>query len=314
MALRIGVIGAGTMGGGMARRALADGHEVTVCDLRPEIREAFAAEGAAVVETAAELGPRCDYVVLSLPRNEDVDAACFGDHGLLSTLRVGSVLIDTSSTVPGQMAGLVEAVRERGAHVIDAPLCPSLDPEIPRRPVPPGFEHLNEGGRSASSGNLCFFVGGADEDFAAAKPVLEVLGLQFHHVGPHGGGKLVKLLHNAINITALGIIAETMVVAKRSGLNVPAVVGALTGSLADSQMLRTQGRDYIAAENFPKGLYPLTFSEKDSAYALESARAVGVEPRVLTAANTLFKDASASQWATYYNPTVFRFIEEEAGA
>jgi 2-hydroxy-3-oxopropionate reductase len=312
MGFRIGFIGAGVMGGGMARRAMADGHEVSVCDLRAEVREAFAKEGARVVQSADELGSVCDHIVLSLPRNEDVEAACFGTGGLMGSLRAGSTIIDTSSTLPEAMQKLVEAARARGARVVDAPLCPSLDASIPRRPAPEFTSSLNEGGRTAASGNLCFFVGGEAEDVAAARPVLEVLGLQINHVGPHGAGKLVKLLHNAINITALSVISETMLIAERSGLDIALVVKALTGSLADSQMLRTQGRDYIAAKKFPMGLYPLTFSEKDSRYALECGQAVGVRASVLSAAHSLFERASASSWRAHYNPTIFRFIEDES--
>jgi 3-hydroxyisobutyrate dehydrogenase-like beta-hydroxyacid dehydrogenase len=313
MRMKIGFIGAGVMGGGMARRALADGHDVSVCDLRDEIRSAFSAEGARVVGSAGELGAVCDYVVLSLPRNEDVDAACFGEGGLISSLKAGSVVIDTSSTVPDGMEKLVTEARNRDIKVIDAPLCPSLNEKIARRPIPANIvAGLNEGGRSSQSGNLCFFVGGEADDVNAADPVLKVLGIEYHHVGGHGAGKLVKLLHNAINITALAVISETMVIAKRSGLDVALVVNALTTSLADSQMLRTQGRDYIAAQKFPKGLYPLTFSEKDSGYALDCGKAVGVRPRVLGAAHALFEEAVESPWREYYNPAIFRFIEEEA--
>jgi len=309
MSYRIGHIGAGVMGGGMARRALATGNQVSVCDLRAEIREDFARLGARVVNSAAGLGALCDVVVLSLPRAEDVEAACFGPDGLVASLRPGTVVIDASSTPPEGMERLNEAVRARGARVVDAPLCPSQNRELRHRPNPPGSEHLNAGGRAACAGNLCFFVGGAPEDVAAARPVLDLLGIQSHHVGPLGAGKLVKLLHNAINITALAAISETMVVAERSGLDVAVVVDALITSLADSAMLRNQGRDYIAARKFPKGLYPLPFSEKDVAYALRAAHQVGLTPTVIGATHALYARACASPWRDYYNPAIFRFIK-----
>lgn len=312
--MRIGLIGAGVMGGGMAQRALAAGHEVMVRDLRPEICAAFAKRGAAIAPSAAALAAACDVVVLSLPRTEDVEAVCFGPDGLAQALRPGMTLIDTSSTMPEDMKRVVAMARERGVAVVDAPLCPSQNHELQHRPDPPDTAHLNAGGRAAAAGNLCFFVGGEPTDVEAARPALECLGIEFHHVGPHGGGKLVKLLHNAINITALAAISESMLIARRHGLNVPAVVEALITSLADSAMLRTQGRNYIAREHFPKGLYPLTFSEKDMRYALDAGRAVGVKPTVIGATHALYARACETPWREYYNPTIYRFIEEESGS
>ena len=153
-------------------------------------------------------------------------------------------------------------------------------------------------------------------DIAAARPVFDLLGVQTHHVGPLGSGRLVKLLHNAINLTALAVIAETMVVARRSGLDVRAVIEALTGSLADSAMRRTQGRDFIAQGHFPRGLFPLHYSVKDLGYALECARAAGLVPGVslgvTSAAHALFSRASKSAYGDYYNPAIYKFIDEEA--
>lgn len=311
--LAIGFIGVGVIGGGMARRALAEGHRAAVHDLRRDVVDELAKAGAIPCASAREVAARSDYVVVSLPRREDVHSAFFGANGLLEGLRAGSVVIETSSIPPEGIGEFAEAVKARGARMIDAPLCPSQSRERPHRPVPASAAASNAAGHAAQAGNFCFFAGGDAADVAAARPVLDLLGIETHHVGPLGAGKLVKLLHNAINITALAAIAETMVVAKRSGLDIKVVTDALTTSLADSAMLRIQGRGYIAAQHFPKGLFPLPFSEKDLAYALECAQKVGVTPTVIGATHDLYARAVQSKYREYYNPAIFRFIEDEAG-
>ncbi len=312
MKLRIGVIGTGVIGGGMVRRALAEGHEVGVFDLRAEVLEELAAVGARPASSSADLAAHCDTVVISLPRAEDVEKACFAAAGLLEGLRPGMVVIDSSTTPPAGMEKLRQAVTARGAHLIDAPLCPSQNRELQFRPIPTRPGSFNAAGYASEAGNLCFFVGGDTADVALARPVLEVLGLEFHHVGPLGSGKLVKLLHNAINITALAAISEAMLVAKRNDLDLRVVTEALMTSLADSAMLRQQGRKFIAEQHFPKGLFPLHFSVKDLGYALDCARAVGVVPSVTGATHALYTRAAASPYGDYYNPAIFRFIEDEA--
>ena len=315
--MRIGFVGTGVIGGGMARRALAAGHQVAVHDLRADIVAEHAAAGAATPGSGKSLASISDFVVLSLPRAGDVEQAMHAPEGVVAGLLPGSIVIDASSVPPEGIDAARLAVKARGASLIDAPLCPSQDRDRAIRPVPAQAVALNAGARAAWSGNLCFFAGGDAADIAAATPVFDLLGVQAHHVGPLGSGRLVKLLHNAINLTALAVIAETMVVARRSGLDVRAVIDALTGSLADSAMLRTQGRDYIAQGHFPRGLFPLHYSVKDLGYALECARAAGVVPGVslgvTSAAHALFSRASQSAYGDYYNPAIYKYIDEEAG-
>ena len=297
----------------MARRALAEGHAVCVYDLRAEAVSALAALGAKAAANAREVAAASDFIVVSLPLREDVEAAFHGNDGLLEGLRAGAMVIETSTIPADGLPALHAAVVARGARLIDAPLCPSMNRDIAHRAPPAGTDATNAAGKAAAAGDFCFFAGGADADVAAAMPVLDLLGLETHHVGALGAGKLVKLMHNAINITALAVISETMVIAKRSGLDVARVVNALTTSLADSAMLRAQGRDYIAAGKFPRGLFPLPFSHKDLGYALGCARAVGVAPGVITATHALYGRAVQSPWRDYYNPAIYRFIDEEAG-
>ena len=312
--MRIGFVGTGVIGGGMARRALAAGHDVSVFDLDEKVLVALREAGARPAASACDLAAGSDVVVACLPRAEDVAAAFHGLQGILAGLRRGSLVIDASSTPPAGAEALAAEVDACGARFVDAPLCPSQNRDIVHRPVPAGAASMNAGARAAWAGNLCFFVGGSAGDVELARPVLELLGIEWHHVGPVGAGKLVKLLHNAINITALAAISETMVVAKRSGLDVNVVIDALTTSLADSAMLRTQGRDFIAKQHFPRGLFPLHYSLKDLQYAMDCAQAAGVRPTVTAATHALYARAAKTPWGDYYNPAIFRFIEEESAS
>lgn len=311
----IGFIGNGVVGGGMARRALACGMQVVVHDLRAEAMQAIVTEGegrARAVSSNAEVAASSTCIVVSLPRREDVVAAFCAPGGLIEGLQPGTLVIETSTVPPEVLPELLEAVEARGSMLIDAPLCPSQNQTLTHRPIPHIEGAANAAMRAARAGNLCFFVGGSDAAFAAARPVLDMLGIESHHVGPVGAGKTVKLIHNAINLTELAVIAEMLLVAKRAGLDLMKVVDTLSTSLADSAMLRAQGRDFIARQHFPKGLFPLPFSVKDLDYGLELAAANGVSPKVAGAAYLLFSEAAQTRWGEYYNPAIFRYLEERA--
>ena len=132
MKLRIGVIGAGVIGGGMVRRALAEGHEVGVFDLRAEVLEELAAVGARPASSSADLAAHCDTVVISLPRAEDVEKACFAAAGLLEGLRPGMVVIDSSTTPLSPPFGVLNPNNH-------PPFTPTKPPKVsdPFGPFPP---------------------------------------------------------------------------------------------------------------------------------------------------------------------------------
>ena len=123
--MRIGFVGTGVIGGGMARRALAAGHQVAVHDLRADIVAELVAAGAVAPGSGKSLASVSDFVVLSLPKAEEVGQAMHAADGVVEGLCQGGVVIDASSVPPEGIETTRLAVKDQSASLIDAPLCPS---------------------------------------------------------------------------------------------------------------------------------------------------------------------------------------------
>jgi 3-hydroxyisobutyrate dehydrogenase-like beta-hydroxyacid dehydrogenase len=293
----------------MGLRLLGAGYEVRAYDIKPAALKVLLRAGATAATSPADAADGADHIISSLPRAEDVRTAYLGDAGVTAGLREGAVAIETSTVPPGVMNELAGEVAARHAFVVDAPLTPSQNDALEKRPIPPEAAGASIGIGSAAAGNLCFFVGGELEAVRRAKPVLDLLGIESHHVGPLGTGKLFKLLHNTINLTNLAVISEVLAVARRSGIDIANMVEVLKTTLADSRMLRSHITNYTVRGNFPLGLFPIEYVIKDLGYALEAAAATGVECSVAAAAMDLFQHAANAGYGGYYNPAVYRYVE-----
>jgi 3-hydroxyisobutyrate dehydrogenase len=312
--MRVGVVGAGIMGGGMARRLLSCGHAVTVFDLRPSSLDPLAAIGAATADSAAEAAAGNEFVITSLPRDADVQAAIGGADGVAVGLGAGALVIETSTVSPQTVVGLADTVRAAGGAIVDAPLVTSQRQD--RRPVPDDLgPRPSTGQQAAAAGNLGFFVGGEAADFERAGPLLDVLGLEHHHLGPLGSGLLLKLINNAVVGTEVAFLSELMVVGRRAGLDLEQAVELLQSSSANSAVMRTHIARFTVPDEFPTGQFPIDYMIKDLSLALDAAERMGVSCEVVSTALSRFQRASDAGLGEIYNAAVIRTIEaESAGA
>jgi 3-hydroxyisobutyrate dehydrogenase len=306
--MKVGVIGVGVMGGGMARRLLSCGHEVSVYDRSSLALTPFAELGAHVAESPASAATDREYVVTSLPRDTDVRAAISGPGGVVAGLASGALVIDTSTVSPGTVLGLAEHVKRAGGAIVDAPVVTSQRPHS--RPVPSGLgPRPSTGQQAAAAGNLGFFVGGDPAAVDRARPLLDVLGLECHHVGPLGAGALVKLVNNAIVGTQVAFLSELMVVARRAGLDLGRVVDILLSSSARSAVLETHIARFTVPDEFPQGQFPVEYMIKDLRLTLDAAMELGVSCEVVSAALGRFEQAAEQGLGGMYNAAVIRSIE-----
>jgi 3-hydroxyisobutyrate dehydrogenase-like beta-hydroxyacid dehydrogenase len=199
-ATRVGFIGLGLMGTGMAKNILTKGFPLTVLahrNRRPV--DDLLARGAQEAPSAAELARASDVVVLCVTGSVQVEDALFRPGGVLEGLHDGLVVVDSSTGDPDFAAKADEAVRARGGRFMDAP--------------------VNRTPKEAEEGRLNVLAGGDADTLAAARPVLEAFSETIHHLGPVGSGHKAKLIHNFISQGNAVILAEAFCTAAKLGLD-----------------------------------------------------------------------------------------------
>ena len=196
--MRIGFIGLGNMGGPMAANLMKAGHEVKVFDMSGAAVESAVAAGARGGASAVDAAKEAEVVITMLPAGQHVRQVYLGDSGLLATVREGTLLIDSSTIDVGTAREVHAAARLVRAAFLDAP--------------------VSGGVGGAAAGTLTFMVGGEDQAFARAKPVLERMGKNIFHAGGGGNGQAAKICNNMLlGISMIGT-CEAFVLAERLGL------------------------------------------------------------------------------------------------
>jgi 2-hydroxy-3-oxopropionate reductase len=241
----VGLIGAGNVGGRMAKDLAGAGFRITVLDPAEEARARAQTVGAAVADDLAGLVDASEIVLLSLPNSDIVDEVVAGDGGLLSLLPSGRLLVDMSTSSPARTLRLVELCERSGVRMIDAP-------------ITLGCPH-----------GMVIMVGGPQEWYEEAKPIFDVVGYKATLVGPHGHGHITKLVQNMVAGVNTAVVAEATAYAAKAGVDVGRMVEALqetnAGPAAMSRMMRREFGDGGQ----------LALHHKDLGYALQSGADVG---------------------------------------
>lgn len=203
----IGFVGLGNMGGRMASRLVAAGHEVVGFDRDPELAGHLGLRPAASV---AELAGQVDVVLLSLPDSTVVEAVVEGDGGLLSAVRAGTVVVDLSTSAPSSTKRLHAAFAQRGVELLDA--------------------GISGGAAAAEAGTLAIMAGGSAEALASVADAFDPIAAKVFHMGESGSGHTAKLLNNFLNAVALSATAEVMVAGRKAGLDLEVLLDVLNAS------------------------------------------------------------------------------------
>lgn len=196
----LAIVGTGRMGGAMARRFAAAGHDLVVWNRDRAKAEVLASEiGAKVAGTAAEAASACDVVVSSLADDVALRDVYLGDHGLVAGLRPGVLVIDTSTVDPATVVEIGAVVEAAGAGFLDGPVSGSV--------------------ATVESGALVVMAGGEAGLVSRAEPWLASIAKQVVHVGPRGAGAACKLAVNGL-VHGLNVaLSEALVLAEKAGVD-----------------------------------------------------------------------------------------------
>ncbi len=196
---KIVFIGLGNMGGPMAQNLVTAGHTVVGVDVSPQAVEQLGAAGGQAAENLGTAVADADIVVTMLPSGREVNEIYLGADGVLAHAKPGSLLID-SSTIDVETARNVAASADaKGIMMVDAP--------------------VSGGVGGAQGGTLTFMVGGSDEAFEMAKPVLEAMGKTIVHAGGSGNGQAAKICNNMVLGISMIAVSEAFLLAEKLGLD-----------------------------------------------------------------------------------------------
>ena len=169
-----------------------------------------------------------DVVAIMVPDSPHVQSVLLGDDGVFAHAQPGTLVIDFSSIRPDVTAEFAKIGTERGLRIIDAP--------------------VSGGEPGAKNATLSIMVGGSDDDFAAAKPILDIVGKTIVHVGPNGAGQTVKAANQLIVAGNIELLAEAITFLQAYDVDIDAAVKVLGGGLAGSAVLDQKAPKMLAAQ------------------------------------------------------------------
>ncbi|MEI8606710.1 3-hydroxyisobutyrate dehydrogenase [Pseudoalteromonas sp. B160] len=210
MSLSIGFIGLGNMGGPMAANLVKAGHQVKVFDLNRSVVNLLAENGAIAADDAKHCATDVDVLISMLPASKHVKSLYLGDTGLVHILAKSTLVIDCSTIDAASARDVGAELSEHGIDFVDAP--------------------VSGGVAGATAGTLTFIVGGGDEQFAKAQPVLADMGKNIFHAGDIGAGQVAKICNNMLLSILMAGTSEAIQMGINNGLDAKVLSDIMTAS------------------------------------------------------------------------------------
>ena len=269
----VGVIGLGSMGGGVAKSLLRAGFPVRVCDVRAEVVQSFAASGAVACASPAELGAACDVVILLVVNAEQAEAVLFGEHGAAGAMRKGSVLLMSVTVSPDYAERLGPRLAQGGILMIDAP--------------------VSGGEVKAASGQMTVMAAGAPEAFAVCEPVFAAIAQKVYRLGETPGtGSKVKMINQLLAGVHIAAAAEAMALGIKAGADPQALYDVITNSAGNSWMFQNRAPHILAGDYLPRSA--VNIFVKDLGIVLEAGKKSTFPLPLTAAAHQMFLMAAAA--------------------
>jgi 3-hydroxyisobutyrate dehydrogenase len=269
---RIAFLGLGIMGGGMARRLLANGFQLTVFNRNVEKSKLFAAEGAQVANSPREAAAQADFIISMVADDNAARSLWTGENGALAAAKPETVCIECSTVSVNWVRELAAIAAKKHCEFLDAPVTGSKN--------------------QAASGELNFLVGGYSSTLEKARPVFAAMGKNVSLIGPTGSGALIKLINNFVCGVQIAALAEALAMIERSGLDRAKALEVLTNGAPGSPLVKAVSVRMTTPDFTPNFL--LKLMAKDLGYAIQEGGKLSVELTTATAALEDFQKAIAA--------------------
>ena len=268
MAKKIGFIGVGMMGHGMAKNLLAKGFDVTVmAHKNRKPIEDLLEKGGQEARTPRQVAEQSEVVILCVTGASQVEQVVYGGDGMLDAFGPGMMLLDCSTSEPAMCERVAKDLGERGASYIDAPLA--------RTPV------------EAEAGRLNTMVGADEKVLAQARPILEAFCENIFHMGPVGAGARTKLIYNLMSMGQAALISEALCACAATGVDLNRFAKVVGGGAANSGIFQMIVPKILDQNDYSGLKFSLVNAAKDLRYynrmASEVPLSANMGPAVLNA-------------------------------
>jgi 3-hydroxyisobutyrate dehydrogenase-like beta-hydroxyacid dehydrogenase len=273
--MKVGFIGLGMMGKGMAANLQKAGHQLVVHDLRRASAEPFIANGAVWADSPKAVAEQSEVVFTSLPVPADVEAVALGPNGLIEGMKPNTAFFDMSTNAVSVVRKINAAFAEKNIYMLDSP--------------------VSGGPSGAAGGKMAIWVGGDEQQFNRHAAVLGAMGDQARYIGPIGAGTIAKLVHNCTSAVMNVALAEVFTMGIKAG------VAPLDLWEAVRQGATGRPRTFDRLGKFLAGQYdPADFAlrllHKDVSLAVGLGKEVGVPMRLANMALEELTEAMTKGW------------------
>jgi 3-hydroxyisobutyrate dehydrogenase-like beta-hydroxyacid dehydrogenase len=288
---KLGFVGLGVMGGGVARRLLAAGHELHGWNRTPEKAAPLVAEGLVLEESPRAVAEQADVVFTMVTNVPALRAVAEGEDGIIAGLGPGKVWVDMTTAAPAVSRELAERVRETGADMVDAPVSGSVS--------------------TLEEGRLSIMVGGNEETFRRVEPILLDIGPKVTRVGDNGQALLLKIAINLSLHVQMVAFCEGLLLAEKDGIDREVALDVMLGSVIASPMLKYRAPFILDMPD--EAWFNVNMMQKDMLLALEAGRQLDVSMPTTAVTNELLTAARAMGLEHNDFAVVYEVLAEMAG-
>lgn len=292
MALRIGLVGLGIMGSAYAGHLIDAGFATVGFDPDADALERYRARGGRPVDSPRSVAAESDVVILAVASVAAVEAAAFGERGLVHGVRSGAVVVDAGTFTLELKERVRDGLGQRGAVVLDAPVSGT--------------------GSQAAIKDLVFFASGDRAAFERAQPVLGAIARDVRYVGPFGHGSKLKYIANLLVTIHNLSTAEAMVLAEKAGISARTVLDVLGESAATSRMMQVRG-PMMAAHTYEPATMKLEVYQKDIDIIDAFAKSLSCPTPLFTSSMPFYRQAIAEGRGKQDTAAIAAVLRETAG-
>ena len=284
----VAFIGLGVMGSRMANRIIDAGYQLQVYEVFREKAQPLIDKGARFCDTISEVSNNADAVISMLGYPKDVESVYFGESGVINSAAPGTLIIEMTTSSPSLANMIYFAAKEKGIYALDAP--------------------VSGGDVGAQSGKLSIMVGGDEDAFEMAKPLLDIMGSTVTLCGRAGMGQNTKMANQIAVACNVSAVAESFAYAKATGLDPEVMFRCVCGGAGSSWQMNVMAPKMIAGDD-SAGFF-IRHLIKDMDIALQEANQYGRALPLLSKAREMFGKLAENGMENCGTQAIYHYYDE----